>query len=126
MSTGAGGAPRAAPPTDKAEAPPFEAPWQAEIFALMVALRDRGLIEPREWAMALGEAVRAGAARGDAADAASYWRQWAEALETLLVAKNLAATVTIEARAAALATRAAGEHAADQAALVPASLRPDS
>jgi nitrile hydratase accessory protein len=83
--------------------PPFAAPWQAQAFALQVALVDRGLISAREWADALGAAIRAAQAAGDPDLGDTYWRHWAVALENLLAAKGLASHVLIDARADAAA-----------------------
>jgi nitrile hydratase accessory protein len=59
---------------------PFQAPWQAEAFAMAVALIEAGRITPAEWAAALG-AARAGHAPDDGAD--GYWRDWLATLESL-------------------------------------------
>jgi nitrile hydratase accessory protein len=78
--------------------PPFRAPWQAQAFALQVALMDRGLISAREWADALGAAIRAAQVAGDPDLGDTYWHHWAVALENLVAAKGLASRVLIDAR----------------------------
>jgi nitrile hydratase accessory protein len=97
--------------------PPFREPWQAEAFALAVALQDRGLITAREWADALGAAIRAAQAGGDPDTGDTYWRHWLAALETLLAAKWLASPVVVAARAGSLAAAAAAKAHPAQLAL---------
>ncbi|MET0604934.1 MAG: nitrile hydratase accessory protein [Beijerinckiaceae bacterium] len=82
--------------------PLFRAPWQAQAFAIVEHLTTQGLIAPREWADALGQAIRDAQARGDPDMGDTYYRHWLAALETLLHAKNLASQVAIEAREAGL------------------------
>ena len=43
----------------------FRAPWEAQAFALVEHLKNTGLITPREWADALGSAIRTAQAAGD-------------------------------------------------------------
>jgi nitrile hydratase accessory protein len=57
---------------------PFDAPWQAQAFALTVALHEQGLFTWPEWTDALS-----GALAHDEADA-GYYACWLAALETLL------------------------------------------
>lgn len=59
---------------------PFTAPWQAEAFALAVALVEAGRITPTAWAEALGTAR---AAHGPDDGAEAYWADWLAALERL-------------------------------------------
>lgn len=78
------------PGMDETEATPaFAQPWQAQVFALTLALHARGLLAWADWAQALGEQVRvAPAAPGEDA-ASAYWRQWLGALEGLLARLGL-------------------------------------
>ncbi len=92
-----------APRVDAATSSPaqpkvFDEPWQAEAFALVVALNQRGLFSWSEWAEALSAEVRQPDA---AADGSDYYEHWLAALETLLAAKGVAATVEVDALAAA-------------------------
>jgi nitrile hydratase accessory protein len=61
---------------------PFDEPWQAQAFALTLALHARGAFAWSEWANALAEAI---AARPDA----PYYEAWLTALEALVSAKGL-------------------------------------
>ena len=45
------------PDTPPADPKPFDAPWQAQAFALVVALHERGVFTWAEWAETLGAAV---------------------------------------------------------------------
>jgi nitrile hydratase accessory protein len=62
--------------------PVFAEPWEAEAFALAVALHERGLFTWAEWSAALGEEIRR-------APEASYYRQWLAALERLVTEKRV-------------------------------------
>jgi nitrile hydratase accessory protein len=66
----------------------FGAPWQAQAFAMAVALHERGLFSWPEWAQALAARIQAAPAQSgeDANDA--YYRQWLEALEQLVAEKG--------------------------------------
>lgn len=71
------------------DAPPFAEPWQAQAFALTLALHERGLFVWPEWTAALAAAIRAAQARGDPDDGGHYWQHWLDALESLVVARGL-------------------------------------
>ena len=62
----------------------FAEPWQAQIFALTLALNERGLFSWTEWADALGAALQ-----GAAKDGSDYYERWLSAFEALLVQKSL-------------------------------------
>lgn len=83
---------------------PFAAPWQAQAFAMTVALHQAGLFTWSEWAATLGRMLQ-----GAAADGSDYYDRWLLALEALLAEKGQAAPAEIDALAdlwtrAALAT----------------------
>jgi glycine hydroxymethyltransferase len=61
---------------------PFEAPWQAQAFAMAVTLADRGAFTWSEWAAALGARLAASPDEG-------YWPSWLATLETLAAGKRL-------------------------------------
>ena len=71
---------------------PFDAPWQAQAFAMTVALHDRGVFTWPEWTAALSEALAEDTG-------AAYYDCWLAALETLLDQK----LGTTDAQRAALA-----------------------
>lgn len=71
--------------------PPFEAPWQAQAFALAVHLNQRGLFTWGEWADALGAERRRSAETGVADEPQQYYLDWLHALERLLTERGEAA-----------------------------------
>lgn len=70
--------------------PVFGAPWQAQAFALALALHERGVFTWPEWAAALTDAIRRAQAQGDPDHGDTYYRHWLDALEHLVIAKGLA------------------------------------
>ncbi|KQP89820.1 nitrile hydratase [Methylobacterium sp. Leaf113] len=87
-------------PLDDAAAPVFAEPWEAQAFALVVALHDRGLFDWTEWAEALGAETRR---TGQGADYAA----WLATLEGLLAARGIAAPERLAERRDAFARAAA-------------------
>ena len=63
---------------------PFEEPWQAQLFALTVALNESGRFSWGEWAAEFGPRVQG-------VGAEHYWETWSEALVALLEKKGIAA-----------------------------------
>lgn len=79
------------------DVPVFSEPWQAEAFALTVALHENGLFSWGEWAEALSAEVK----KPDAAqDGSDYYARWLVALEKLLDTKGVTQAPVIEAMAA--------------------------
>jgi nitrile hydratase accessory protein len=70
-----------------AEGPVFEAPWQAQAFALTVQLHAQGVFAWSEWAQALSAQLKAA---GPQDDGSRYYEHWLAALEGLVAAKRLA------------------------------------
>ncbi|MGY4654188.1 nitrile hydratase accessory protein [Mycobacterium sp. URHB0021] len=85
---------------DDAE-PVFEAPWQAQAFAMKESLQDRGLFSSSEWAVALGAEIKRAQAGGDPDDGSTYYRHWLAALERLIVDKGVSTTAHLDGRRAA-------------------------
>ena len=86
------------PATDATVEAPFAAPWQAEAFALVVHLRERGAFGHEEWTAALAREL---ARQDPAADGADYHERWLAALESLLGALGPVDPETLEATVAA-------------------------
>jgi nitrile hydratase accessory protein len=84
-----------------AAGPVFAEPWQAQAFALVVALQNRGVFSAEEWAQALGAEIREALANGGCRDGSDYYERWCEALEHLLIEKGLASQTSVDARSAA-------------------------
>lgn len=69
---------------------PFDEPWQAQLFALTVALNEAGHFAWSDWAAVFGPRVQ-----GVGADA--YWDVWSEALIALLQDREIAGAEDVEA-----------------------------
>ncbi len=80
------------------DGPVFAEPWQAEAFAMTVALHEKGVFSWDEWARALSAEVKK---PGAAADGHDYYEHWLAALEKLLASKGLAARSDVDAIAEA-------------------------
>ncbi|MGB5079472.1 MAG: nitrile hydratase accessory protein [Burkholderiales bacterium] len=76
--------------------PVFREPWEAQAFAMALALHERGLFTWAEWSAALGEAIRRAQAAGDPDTGATYYHHWLAALERLVAEKGLASARTLE------------------------------
>jgi nitrile hydratase accessory protein len=84
-----------------ADGPVFAEPWEAQAFALAVALHERGVFTWAEWAAAL-------AAEIERSTGESYYHDWLAALEKLVAQKGLTDAATLRRYADAW------EHAADR------------
>jgi nitrile hydratase accessory protein len=71
--------------------PVFDEPWQAQAFALAVALNERGVFTWSEWASTLGAEIKA----NGAPDGTDYYERWVAALDTLVRAKGISDTTEI-------------------------------
>lgn len=72
------------------EGPVFRAPWQAQAFAMTLALHERGLFSWVEWARALATRIQDAPAQPHEHPGDAYYRQWLGALEDLVAAKGAA------------------------------------
>jgi len=75
--------------------PVFAEPWQAQAFAITVALHERGIIAWSEWAAQLSEAIRDAQRAGDPDTGETYYRHWLVALERMLLSKGLAEPLSL-------------------------------
>jgi nitrile hydratase accessory protein len=91
-----------------AEGPVFREPWEAQAFALAVALHERGLFTWSEWAAMLGEEIKRAQAGGDADTGETYYRHWLGALEHMVAAKGVTDGATL------MRYHDAWDHAADR------------
>lgn len=73
-----------------ADGPVFGAPWQAQAFAMTLALYQRGLFSWPEWAQALSRRIASEPARPGEAAGDAYYRQWLAALEDMVAARGAA------------------------------------
>lgn len=71
------------------EGPVFAEPWQAQVFAMTLALYERDLFTWSEWAEHLSAAIAAAQAAGDPDCGDNYYAHWLVALEAILQSKGL-------------------------------------
>lgn len=71
--------------------PVFEEPWQAQAFAMTVAMNERGLFEWPQWAEHLGKQISID-------PNTPYWVHWMKALEDLMEKLGIADTQAINQR----------------------------
>ena len=76
-------------PSD-ADGPVFREPWEAQAFAMALALHKRGLFTWPEWAAALADEIKRAQAAGDPDTGGTYYRHWLNALERLVTEKGIA------------------------------------
>jgi nitrile hydratase accessory protein len=78
-----------------AEGPVFREPWEAQAFAMALALHERGVFTWNKWAQTLGEEIRRAQQAGDPDTGETYYWHWLAALERLVAAKGVASTETL-------------------------------
>jgi len=104
-------------------APTFNEPWEAQAFAITLALHRRGLFTWDEWANTLGREIKDAQAKGDPDSGETYYRHWLAAIERIVREKGLTDEATLARY------REAWDRAADRTphgepiVLVPADLR---
>ena len=72
-----------------AEGPVFREPWEAQAFAMALALHARGLFTWPEWAATLAKEIKRAQAAGDPDTGETYYRHWLNALERLVAEKGV-------------------------------------
>ena len=65
------------------EGPVFKEPWEAQAFALVIALHAEGLFSWQEWAAVLSEQIALAQKDGDPDLGNTYYQHWLAALESL-------------------------------------------
>lgn len=83
-----------------AEGPVFREPWEAQAFAMAVALSERGCFTWAEWAATLAVEIKSAQAAGYPDTGETYYRHWLAALEKLVAAKSLADGAELQIRRA--------------------------
>ena len=78
-----------------AEGPIFREPWEAQAFAMALALHARGLFTWPEWADALAQEIKRAQAAGDPDTGETYYLHWLNALERIVAAKGAADAPTL-------------------------------
>ncbi|HZP75118.1 MAG TPA: nitrile hydratase accessory protein [Pseudolabrys sp.] len=102
------------------EGPIFHEPWEAQAFAMALALQERGLFTWAEWAQALGAQIKQAQQAGDPDTGETYYQHWLATLEHLIAVKGVTNSETLTRY------RDAWDHAADRTPHgQPIELRPD-
>jgi nitrile hydratase accessory protein len=100
--------------------PVFREPWEAQAFAMTLALYRRGLFTWPEWAATLAAEIKRAQMEGDPDTGDTYYHHWLAALERLVADKGVAD------RASLARYRDAWDHAADRTPHgSPIELRPE-
>ena len=81
-------------PHDK-QGPVFCEPWEAQAFAMALALHRRGLFTWSEWAAALGEEIKRAQRAGDPDTGETYYRHWLATLERMVAEKGVTNAETL-------------------------------
>jgi nitrile hydratase accessory protein len=90
------------------DGPVFREPWEAQAFAMALALHARGLFTWSEWAASLADEIKRAQGLGDPDTGETYYRHWLATLEKLMSAKGVATSDMLQRY------RDAWDHAADR------------
>jgi nitrile hydratase accessory protein len=90
------------------DGPVFREPWEAQAFAMALALHARGLFTWPEWAASLADEIKRAQGLGDPDTGETYYQHWLATLEKLIAAKGVATPDTLNRY------RNAWDHAADR------------
>ena len=91
-----------------ADGPVFREPWEAQAFAMALALHARGVFTWPEWAASLAEEIKRSQAAGDPDTGETYYRHWLANLERLIALKGVTTAHDLHRY------RDAWDHAADR------------
>jgi nitrile hydratase accessory protein len=78
-----------------AKGPVFREPWEAQAFAMALALYDRGLFAWPEWAAILSDEIKKAQAAGDPDTGETYYQHWLNALERMVAEKGVTDASTL-------------------------------
>ena len=102
------------------DGPVFREPWEAQAFAIALALHERGLFTWSEWAATIADEIKRAQAAGDPDTGQTYYRHWLNTLERLVAEKGVTDRNTLARY------RDAWDHAADRTPHgIPIELKPD-
>lgn len=90
------------------DGPVFNAPWEAQAFAMTVTLHERGVFTWAEWAAALSAQIKRAQADGDPDTGETYYEHWLATLENLIAEKGVTTRSDLDRY------RDAWDHAADR------------
>jgi nitrile hydratase accessory protein len=91
-----------------ADGPVFREPWEAQAFAMTLALYEKGLFTWPEWAAALADEIKNAQAAGDPDTGETYYQHWLAALERMVANKQITTQVDLRRY------RDAWDHACDR------------
>ena len=78
-----------------ADGPVFREPWEAQAFAMTLALHERGVFTWPEWAAALAAEIKRAQAAGDPDTGETYYSHWLNTLEKLVAEKGVTTADTL-------------------------------
>lgn len=81
------------------EGPVFNEPWEAQAFAIVLALYEAGQFTWEEWAKTLNQEIVLAQKNGDPDLGNTYYQHWLNALEKIALAKNISSNSEIYAKA---------------------------
>lgn len=71
------------------ESAPFEHPWQAQAFSLIVYLHQAGLFSWKTWVDVFSKEIKASPMQAEESINDAYYRQWVSATENMLLSLEL-------------------------------------
>jgi nitrile hydratase accessory protein len=89
---------------DDREGPVFSEPWEAQAFAIVLSLQEKGVFTWAEWAQYLGVEVQS----QDSGD--DYYHHWLHALEKLAADKGLTDPTELALRQTEIAANPPNRH----------------
>ena len=78
-----------------AEGPVFREPWEAQAFAMTLALHERGVFTWPQWAATLADEIKRAQQAGDPDTGETYYHHWLAALERLVARSGVATAETL-------------------------------
>jgi nitrile hydratase accessory protein len=69
--------------------PVFREPWEAQAFAMVLTLFERGIFTWPQWAAVLADEIKRAQAAGDPDTGETYYRHWLSALERIVAERGL-------------------------------------
>jgi len=102
------------------DGPVFREPWEAQAFAMALALHERGLFTWPEWAAMLAAEIKRAQQAGDPDTGETYYHHWLNALERMVADKGITDAETLRRY------HDAWDHAADRTPHgLPIELKPE-
>ncbi|MFL4983486.1 MAG: nitrile hydratase accessory protein [Xanthobacteraceae bacterium] len=102
------------------DGPVFREPWEAQAFAMALALHERGLFTWPEWAAMLAAEIKRAQQAGDPDTGETYYYHWLNALERIVADKGITDAETLRRY------HDAWDHAADRTPHgLPIELKPE-